>query len=95
MTQVPPVVARTLDKSKLQRRELESNYSFPNPYNGGVAIMREHSQTRPQYNQATLLLGKNLIYKARWTTFMYLFMAIKAIFNIEAPPIVSRDVAVT
>ena len=54
MAQVPPVVARTLDKSKLQRRELESNYSFPNPYNGGVAIMREHSQTRPQYNQATL-----------------------------------------
>ena len=57
--------------------------------------MTEHSQTRPQYNQATLLLGKNLIYKARWTTFMYLFLAIKAIFNIEATPIVSRDVAVT
>ena len=49
--------------------------------------MREHSQTRPQYNQATLLLGKKLIYKARWT--------IKAIFNIEATPMVSRDVAVT
>ena len=53
--------------------------------------MREHSQTRPQYNQATLLLGKNLIYKARWTTFMYLFMAIKAISNIEATPICCGD----
>ena len=38
---------------------------FPHPYNGGVANDTETCQTKPEYNRATLLLGKNLVYKAR------------------------------
>ena len=73
----------------VQTKKSESNFIFPHPYNGGVANSTETSQTRPQYNQATLLLGKNLIYKDRLTTFKYLFRAIKPIMNKEDKTIVS------
>ena len=69
-------------------KKCESKSIFPHPYNGGVANSTETSQTKPKYNQATLLLGKNLIYKVRLTTFMYLFMAIKPIVSKEAKTIV-------
>ena len=71
-----------------QTKKSESKFIFPHPYNGGVENSKATSHTRPQYNQAALLLGKNLIYKDRLTTFMYLFRAIKPKMNTEAKTIV-------
>ena len=51
---------------KIQIKESEAKFIFPHPYNGGVANDTETCQTKPEYNRATLLLGKNLVYKARF-----------------------------